>query len=173
MLRLRIFLGEPREVFIPAAKQDRRPKYGLQALTLRACAALYLHDQGLTDREVAERWGTKVPNVRGHLLRARKKLRVETTEEALELSRDHIRKLLPFLPLDGAIAIDPTPEDLTPTERKLLPDIANRELTYGDIAEKHGVAEGTVKVHASNIARTLRARGRAELIQQARRLGLV
>ena len=49
---------------------DRRPKYSLQALTLRARAALYLHDEGLTDREIAERWGAKVPNI-ARTLRAR------------------------------------------------------------------------------------------------------
>ncbi len=172
-LRMKVFLDEPRDVFIPAGKASDRPKYGPKSLTPREASALYLTDRSHSMDEIAEVWGTGKDNVRAALHRARRKLRAETTEDAIKMAREHLEEIAPFLPMEGRLENEPTPEDLTETERKLLPDITNPDLPYREIAEKHDVAEGTVKVHAANIARKLRARGRSEVIDQVRRLGLL
>ncbi len=172
-LRLKVFLDEPREVFIPAGKASDRPKYGPKSLTLREASALYLTDRSHSMAEIAELWGTGKGNVRAALHRARRKMQAETTEDAIKMARDHLEEIAPFLPTEGRLEAPPTPEDLTETERTLLPDIVNADLPYREIAERHGIAEGTVKVHAANIARKLRARGRSEIIAQVGRLGLL
>lgn len=160
-------------MFIPAGKASDRPKYGPKSLTLREASALYLTDRGHSQREIAELCDTGKANVAAALLRARRKLQTDTIEDAIKRARDYLEGIAPFLPTEGRLESPPTPEDLTETERKRFPDIANPDLPYREIAQRHAVAEGTVKVHAANIARKLRARGRSELIDQARRLGLL
>jgi site-specific DNA recombinase len=172
-LRMKVFLDEPREVFIPAGKASDRPKYGPKSLTPREASALYLTDRSHSMDEIAQLWGTGRANVYAALHRARRKMQAETTQDAINMARDHLKEIAPFLPTSGRLEIPPAPEELTETERKLLPDIVNEDVPYREIAEKHEIAEGTVKVHAANIARKLRARGRSELIDQAKRLGLL
>lgn len=172
-LRMKVFLDEPQERFIPASKSSDRPKYGPRSLTPREGAGLYLTAQGLSLGEIAEQWGTTHQNVRSLLLRARRKLQAGTNEEAAAAARDHLGAVEPFLPLEGALEHAPAPEELTERERSLLADIANSDLTYGEIAKRHDIAEGTVKVHAANTARKLRANGRKQLISQVQRLGLL
>jgi len=63
---------------------------------------------------------------------------------------------------------------LTEAELQILPDLTDPDFLYSDIAEKHGIAEGTVKAHVSHIARKLRARGgRQSVVDKASQLRLL
>lgn len=174
LLRMKPFFGEVQEVAIAAMNRRDRPKQGLQALTHRECEVLHLLGQGMTVTEIAEHFGITRGAVHAHRYKIHWKLGVDSDEEALRLSRELVTERLPFLELAGRRKHDPEPEELTETEFTLLPDLANPELLYKDIAKKHGIAEGTLKAHVHNMARRLRASGgRKNVLIKARRLGLL
>lgn len=174
ILCMKPFFSEVREVLVPAMGRRDRPTHGLQALTHRECEVLHLLAQGMTTIEIANQFGITRAGVNQHRYKIHLKLGVDSDEEALELSRELVAQRLPYLALEGRRKHDPEPERLTQTELKLLPDLANRELLYKDIARRHGIAEGTLKAHVHNMARRLRAvSGRKNVVDKARRLGLL
>ncbi len=160
-------------VIILGTCRANRPRFGLEALTMRQLAALALVDQGLQPKEIADRWQTSVGNVHTHLKNARDRLQVATTEEAVEKARPRIRQFRDYLPLDGRDGQPKGEVELTPGQQEVLKLMARLELKYAAIARKLGVTEGAVKYQAHEVMRRLGVNRRRQAVAKARKLGFL
>lgn len=66
----------------------------------------------------------------------------------------------------------PEPDELTPRQFDILVEMAKGS-TYGEIANKFVVTEGTIKTHIHNILRRLDCHNRTQLVAYALRKGLI
>ena len=158
-------------VIVPGRRSPHRPRFGLEALTVRQLAARALIDQGLQLKDIAERWQTSVGNPHTHLKNARDRLQVATIEEVVEKARPRIRQFYDHLPLDGRDEQPKGEVELTPRQQEILKLMARSQLKYVDMARKLEISEGAVKYHAHQLMRKFRVNRRRQAIAEARRPG--
>ncbi len=81
---------------------------------------------------------------------------------------DRLRRLS----VEQSVSRKSAPEQLTPRQFAILVEMAKGS-TYGEIADKFVVAEGTIKTHIHNILRRLDCHNRTQLVAYALRSGLI
>ncbi len=173
VVRLKAHFLPEEEARIPALQWQGRPAVGPMSLRPRECEALHLRSQGLTYRQIAQRWGTTISAPRVSVSNALRRLQVEALDDAMEMAGDYITRVVLSLAAERPTGGPRPREGLTPREQELLPWIVDTSLTYRAIARKLQVTDVTIRTHASNIARKLGVRGRRNIAEAARCAGII
>ncbi len=158
--------------------QANRPDEGLDALTPTEQATLYLYAQGLDRDAIARKRGVKWACVNSQLWQARKKLGVETPEEAWETAREFIEENLHWLPLTGrkrrARDTTPAPDRPLLTEAQAQVLAALRQgLSPTEAARKLGRSPNTVYVQLKDCRERLGVGSTEDAVAKALDLGYV
>lgn len=141
-------------------------------MTPRELAYLKHVDEGRTDEEIAALWKTEGSVARNVAMRIRRKLDVEDAAEAVDIVRDQIEVNLHRLPLEGQVFSEGDRDQLDSQSRQFLRDVLD-DLTYSEIADKHGCSVGTVDYHLAKAREILETDTSKQAAEKARELGMI
>lgn len=176
-LRMKVHLLPEREITLDLGKRYRpkkRHQTGVLSLTKRELAALYWISEGKAPQEGAVLMGVSYTTFRQWLYLVRKKLGTHVLADAVAQAQAQIKVMLPQLPIHHLNSPQYDGETIHPSARilALLPYFANGA-SVKETARETGLPESTVSGRRQRLFYLLGAKTTYEMVQKARKLGLI